>query len=246
MGFADLHLHSIYSLDASCSIETILTQAQRRHVDVIAITDHNAMDGVIEALTLMKKYDTKVIPGMEISTAQGHLLAYEITRTIPRGLSLEESVLRVHEQGGFCIVPHPMAWGIDAVRRPVLQAALENATIGETILGIEIINGGLSRRNYRAIGVARQFGLAPVGSSDGHNLDAIGRVVTHFEGTTVHDLKAALRERKTTARWHHRTFDPLFYATHLTYRLLRSAGYGVGVNSENHQMQLARVAALQK
>lgn len=235
MGYADLHLHSIYSEDGACSIETILAQAQSRQLDVIAITDHNTMDGAIEALMAAHKFHMQVIPAVEISTTEGHLLAYEVYQPIKRGQSLESTVRKVHEAGGFCIVPHPMAIGFDGIRMKVLAQALQDPIIAETIWGIELINGGLNRRNFRAVGLDSQFNLAAVGSSDGHNIDSVGRVVTQFTGSTIQDLKQALQQRTTSARWHQRTFDPLFYAEHLAFRTLRIMGYGMGLREQDQR-----------
>lgn len=246
MGFADLHLHSVYSKDGTCSIETIMAQAEARHLDIIAITDHNSMDGVVEALSLMKKYHVQVIPGIEISTSNGHLLAYEITHPIPRGLTLKQTVLRIHELGGFCTIPHPASLGFDGIRHDIIIEALKTQKVAETILGIETINGGLLRMNYRAIGLAEEFGLAPVGNSDGHNIDSIGRVVTQFEGSSVEDLKSALHKKTTVPRWHHRTIDPLFFVIHTTFRILRDFGYGVGRDEKKQRPRLFPVDLLKK
>lgn len=244
MGFADLHLHSIYSQDGSCSIETILMQAERRQLDVIAITDHNSISGVEEALSKAKKYNIQVIPAIEISTSDGHLLAYEVTKPVIRGLSLQESVLQVHAMNGFCIIPHPQVLGNDAIRLEVLNKALKNPIIAETILGIEMINGGLFRRNSLTAGMAEKLNLAPIGSSDGHNIDSVGRVVTHFEGTTIQELKNNLYQRTTRADWHHRTFDPIFFAEHMSYRILRNFGFGVGYDSQKNTAKLTRISKL--
>lgn len=246
MGYADLHLHSLYSKDGTCSVETILMQAQARRLDVIAITDHNSMDGVITALLLMRKYQVQVIPAIEISTAEGHLLAYELSEPIQKGLSLDTTVREIYDQGGFCIVPHPMGWERDAIRSQVLANTLRDSVAADTILGIEVINGGLNRRNHRATGLDETFQLAAVGNSDGHNRDAVGRAVTCFEGNTIPALKKALRQRKTTAQWHYRTPDPIFYAEHIGYRILHSLGFGVGILKKNEQPRLWPVRWLKK
>lgn len=244
MGFADLHLHSIYSADGTCSIEAILFKAQQRRLNVIAITDHNSMEGVSEAQHLMKKYQVQVIPAMEISTADGHLLAYEITEPVPRGLSLIQSILLVREQGGFCTVPHPMSFGSDAIQQQVLADALKDPAIANTILGIEEINGGLFRCNHRAVGLAKKHRLAAVGNSDSHCIDSVGRVVTRFDGTTIEDLKNSLLKQMTSAQWHYRMFDPLFYIVHLSYRTLGIAGIGVGLNQKNNKLQFNQIRNL--
>lgn len=246
MGLADLHLHSVYSRDGTADIETILRQANKRGLDIIAITDHNSMNGVPEALTLMKKYDLQVIPGIEISTAEGHLLAYEITHPIPPRMPLKDTVLRIHELGGFCTIPHPMSLGADAIRGKVLKQSLSHPKVAQTILAIESINGGVFRRNQHAKGLVDEFELASVGNSDSHNILSIGRAVTQFEGNRVQDLKKALLNRTTTARWHHRMWDPFYYPLHMGYHLLREIGYATGVNENNQFLRLYPVDWLKK
>ena len=125
MGKADLHIHTVYSWDGTCAVEAVLKQAAHvAHLDVIAITDHDEICGALEAEELAFRYGIEVIPGSEISTADGHLLALFIREKIPAGLSLVETVLRVHEKGGLCVVPHPEAKGTPSINRTVLQAAL--------------------------------------------------------------------------------------------------------------------------
>ena len=234
MGIADLHLHSVYSKDGTASIEAILWQAKVRELDIIAITDHNNMRGVSEALTLMNKYDLQVIPGVEISTADGHLLAYEINHPLPPRLPMKDTVLRIHELGGFCMIPHPMSLGADAIRREVIRDALQDPDIAETIIGIEVINGGLLRRNQQAANLPQELNLAPVANSDSHNILSVGRAATEFTGHTILDLKKALRERNTKPVWKHRLWDPVYYLLHTGFRLFRQIGFGMGLD-ENHQ-----------
>ena len=76
MGKADLHIHTIYSWDGTCTVEAVLKQAAHiAGLDVIAITDHDEIQGALEAVDLAPRYGIEVIPGCEISTADGHLLA---------------------------------------------------------------------------------------------------------------------------------------------------------------------------
>lgn len=89
MGFADLHIHSIYSYDGTASISAILKYASdSTRLNVIAITDHDSMQGVAEALDLAPKYNLVVIPGCEVSSKDGHVVALYIRQPIPAGLPL--------------------------------------------------------------------------------------------------------------------------------------------------------------
>lgn len=86
MGFADLHIHSIHSYDGTSSISAILKYVvDRTDLDVIAITDHDTVTGAAEVMQLAPAYGVQVIPGCEISTTDGHLLALFIDRPVKAG-----------------------------------------------------------------------------------------------------------------------------------------------------------------
>ncbi len=143
MGLADLHLHTIYSYDGTASLAAVLNRAKQLGLDVIAITDHDEIAGALKAMEIAPNYGVEVIPGIEITTAEGDLLAFFITEKVDAGLSLIETVLRVRELGGICIAPHPMAGGMgmkSLSARSILKA-LRNPQVAETLIGIETYNG---------------------------------------------------------------------------------------------------------
>ncbi len=82
MGRADLHLHTIYS-DGMGTVPAVLEAARQAGLDIIAITDHDTLTGARQARELAPRYGVGVIPGVEITTAEGHLLAYWIERPVP-------------------------------------------------------------------------------------------------------------------------------------------------------------------
>jgi predicted metal-dependent phosphoesterase TrpH len=106
LGKADLHVHSRYS-DGYATVERILEYTERQtDLDVIAITDHDCIDGALRAAELAAKrcYRFQVMTGAEISTRDGHLLALNIRALVPAALSMAETIQAVHEQGGLAIV----------------------------------------------------------------------------------------------------------------------------------------------
>ena len=110
LGRADLHMHSTYS-DGTATIQQVLQYAQQQtNLDVIALTDHDVIDGALRAHDLWSKgqYRFDFIVGEEISTRSGHLLALFIEKRIQPGLSMEESIDLIHAQGGLAIVAHPL------------------------------------------------------------------------------------------------------------------------------------------
>ena len=106
MGFADLHIHSAYSHDATVTFRAVLKQAADVGLDVIAVTDHDEIRGSLEARDLAPKYGIEAIPAAEVSTSQGHVLALFIETLPPAGLSLLDTLSHIGRQGGVAIAPH--------------------------------------------------------------------------------------------------------------------------------------------
>jgi predicted metal-dependent phosphoesterase TrpH len=146
----------------------------------------------------------EVIPGIEITTADGDLLAFFITEKVDAGLSLIETVLRVRELGGVCVAPHPMAggMGMKSLSGRTILKALRNPLVAETLIGIETYNATALDRisNHYANILASRLHIAKTGSSDAHVIDTIGFGVTEFEGNTAADLLTALKNKTTKAR----------------------------------------------
>lgn len=200
MGFADLHIHTIYSHDGTSSISAILKHvAENTELDVIAITDHDNIRGHREAIELAPHYGIEVIPGCEVSTADGHLLALFIDQPVPAGMSLLDTVLLVAALKGICIAPHPMARYTSSLDFSTIARALCNPIAASTLIGIEAFNGGLvyTRSNPAAAEMARYLGLAAVGNSDSHILPTIGHGSTEFPGKTAAELRLAIESRQT-------------------------------------------------
>lgn len=203
MGLADLHIHSIYSYDGTASISAILQHVMlNTPLNVIAITDHDSLQGNLEAMDLAPKYGIEVVPGCEISTDDGHLLALFLHKPVPAGLSLVETVLRVRDQGGLCIAAHPMARGTNSLSFECIRNALLFPHVAESLVGIEALNSGLvyTQRNPMVAAIAQTLPLAQVGNSDAHILSMIGQAATEFEGKTAADLRRALETATTRVR----------------------------------------------
>jgi predicted metal-dependent phosphoesterase TrpH len=196
MGLADLHMHTIYSYDGTATVPAVLKRAKQIGLDLIAITDHDEIRGALLAEQLAPEIGIQVIPGVEITTAEGDLLALSIRKLIPAGLPLIETILRVGEQGGFCLAPHPMATGISmkSLNAFSIRQALHNEQASRILIGIESYNATTLDRegNIAARILAERSGVSQTGSSDAHVLEAIGLGATSFPGRTMTDLVAAL------------------------------------------------------
>mgnify|MGYP000545357627 CR=1 FL=1 len=204
MGIADLHTHTIYSYDGTASVSSVLKRAKQIGLDILAITDHDEINGALKALELGPAYGVEVIPGIEITTAEGDLLALNITQMVDRDLPLIETVLKVGALGGFCIAPHPMAggFGMKSLSAYSIMKALRNPEVARILIGIETYNATTLDRmsNHYAHILGEHLGIARFGNSDAHVAEAIGLGVTEFEGHTTKDLLKAIRKRKTIVR----------------------------------------------
>ena len=197
MGLADLHIHTIYSYDGTAPVTAVLTRARQIGLDVIAITDHDEIAGSLKALELAPAFGVEVIPGMEVTTDEGDLLALNITKKIERNLTLIETVLKVSDLGGFCIAPHPMANGIGmrSLSAYSIAKALHKTAVAQTLIAIETYNAtSLDRTsNHYARILADWLDITPTASSDAHVVEAIGLGATEFDGHTAQDLLTALQ-----------------------------------------------------
>jgi len=178
-----------------------LNRAKQLRLDVIAITDHDEIEGALKAMEIAPNYGVEVIPGIEITTAEGDLLAFFITEKVDAGLSLTETVLRVRELGGVCVAPHPMAsgMGMKSLGARAIMKALRNPRVADTLIGIEVYNATALDRisNYYASILAGRLDIAHVGNSDAHTVGALGLGATEFEGSSAADLLTALKNKTT-------------------------------------------------
>lgn len=248
MGFSDLHIHSIHSYDGTASIPAILKYASSKtDLNVLAITDHDTMSGVAEAMALAPKYNLEVIPGMEVSSKDGHVLCLFIKRPIPAGLSLFETVLRVGDQGGLCVAAHPMAKAVNSLRFETIREVLTYPEAAKTLVGVETYNGGLvyTRSNSKVETESRSLPLAQLGDSDAHILRMIGTGSSWFEGTTAQDLKAAILNRTTTPRRGTGLTGAAVLTSYIPNFLLRKLGWVSWNSAPEASIRFANLAKIQ-
>ncbi len=202
MGKADLHIHTRVS-DGMATIEQVVEFAEEQtDLDVIAVTDHEDVTGGLRARELAAKrgYRVQVIPGAEVTTLEGHLLALFIEATPKSFRRVESTVEMVHSQGGLAVVPHPMSWLTRSVSRRTLDRVIRAREPAIAFDAIETANpspaGKLTGNGARQRN-ARDWKLPEVGGSDAHHLGHIGCGWTEFPGETVAELRAALANDAT-------------------------------------------------
>jgi len=201
MGKADLHVHTSWG-DGTASVDQIFERAVEAGLDVIAITDHDDLRAAYEALELAGNYPFEVIPGAEITTLQGHLLALFLERPIRMLRSLEWTIQAIHDQGGICIAPHPLSWLTRSLGERAIRRVQRSAHPEVYFDGIEVINPSLAGRvtaaKVNALNEA-ELHLPETGSSDAHHLLGVGAAFTEFEGRSAEDFRRSLKVGTTRA-----------------------------------------------
>jgi predicted metal-dependent phosphoesterase TrpH len=166
----DLHVHTSHSIDGFCSVGEAVAAAKAKGLNGIAITDHNTVTGHPDTKKFSKD-GFLVIPGLEVSSADGHIVGLGVSELVPRDLPAEETVNRIKKQGGVAIAAHPFALG----RRPglVYRAKFD---------AIEVLN---SRAILFSNPLARRFAernkIPMVAGSDAHLRGEIGMAYTCVE-----------------------------------------------------------------
>src|SRR5437763_5501905 len=195
---ADIHLHTNLG-DGWASPSRVIQQAIRRGLRVIAVTDHDHIEGAKRVADLLAQQEPsqpslQMITGVEVSTRQGHLLGLFVNHA-PRALrSVEASIEAIKEQGGLVIIPHPLGRLVPSLSRAKINELLDR---GFLIDGIEIYNPSPANASMRStVRLANQhWQLAEMGGSDAHFWQHIGSAYTLFPGSSPEDLRRAILER---------------------------------------------------
>ncbi|MBS7621560.1 PHP domain-containing protein [Candidatus Bathyarchaeota archaeon] len=183
---ADLHIHTMFSPDASTHPKTIVEQLfAHPSIKAAAITDHNTVKGYYKVLELAKAYpDILIIPGIEVSSFGGDLVLLGVAEVPPQPRTVENVIDFAHERGGLVVAAHPYrAFGLgDSAKNYEIDA-------------VEVLNGGCSRQlNILAEELAKAMALPGVAGSDAHRADELWTVYNEIQAST--DLDEILRAIK--------------------------------------------------
>lgn len=199
-GRADVHLHTRASDGIATTQQVLDYVARRGHLDVIAITDHDVLDASLWAVAQQGRYTFDIIPGVEVTAREGHVIALWVTQPIPKRLSVMETTAAIHDQGGVAILAHP---GEILIAGRYLRRYLQRPEVllHWGIDAIEVYNAGTMTpgNNIIARHIGDQLPLPLIGNSDAHTLSAIGCGRTRFPGHTAADFRQALAQRHTVA-----------------------------------------------
>jgi predicted metal-dependent phosphoesterase TrpH len=233
MGRADLHIHTRYSDGWPSPLSVVEYAARHLTLDVIAVTDHDTIDGALVAADYAagRPGAPQVIVGEEVSSLDGHIVGLFLERPVKPGLSAAATVDEIRAQGGIAFAAHPF-WRTERQNRSPRVDGVGWLAAALDFHGVEVENGtpGFYLLNQMAHRLNEGAGLAELGNSDAHILDAIGLAHTSFPGRTAQALRAAIEARATRA---HRVRYP-------AVALFRYAAWGL-----DHRWQ-RRVAAAGK
>lgn len=192
----DLHIHSKHSSDGYMDIKTILKKAEELKIDGVAITDHNEIEGSIKALEISSNYEIEVIPGTEVETDKGDILALWVKENI-ESHKAEEAIQEIHKKGGLAIAAHPFS-----------SFYLGRVGVGEEAAAlnfdaIEVYNSrNFSKMNKKALELARENNCPVTAGSDAHFEEEIGLCLT----TCEKDLRKSIEKGKTGTLAHKKSF----------------------------------------
>jgi predicted metal-dependent phosphoesterase TrpH len=200
-GLADLHLHTSFSDGWPSPAEVVDHVTLETGLDVIAVTDHDTIEGALRAAEHSERTaGVPVIIGEEVSSRQGHILGLFLERRVPPGMSAAATVDEIHSQGGLAIAAHPF-WRTErmAVRfgGPVHGIGWLAADLDFDAVEVENSTPGLGFANILARRLADGAGCACVGGSDAHILEAIGKAATVFTGRTPRALRSAIEKGRS-------------------------------------------------
>ena len=204
MGKADLHIHTALG-DGMAEIPELLDYVQE-HTDLslIAVTEHDDLAPALAARDACARgrYRFQVVPGAEVTTLEGHLLALYLEEPVDSLRPLAETLAAVHQRGGLCIIAHPMSWLTRSIGQRAIERVLAAPDDGVHFDGMEVVNqspgGRVTMAKARRLNDER-YHLAAVGGSDAHFLAAVGASYTLFPGETAEDLRKAILARSTQA-----------------------------------------------
>ncbi len=188
---ADLHVHTTYSKDSIITPKELVYYAKQKGLNAVAVTDHNYLEGAYE---IAKKTDFLIIPGVEVSSSDGHIVALNVKELIPRGFSAVETVELIHRAGGVAIACHPHVYFKGCLRNKVCSS----------FDAIEVINARAFPFNNsvkKAEETAQRLGLSKVAGTDAHYGPQIGYAYTIIETVepTVEAIAKAIVEGKCQA-----------------------------------------------
>jgi glycosyltransferase involved in cell wall biosynthesis len=167
----DLHTHTSWSHDCAVEAADLVMYAEALGLGAIAVTDHNAFGGALEAARLTRDRDLLVIPGEEIKTdGQGEVIGLFLREEVPRGLSFADTIAAIKGQDGIVYLPHPF---------DRLHSIPDPATLHRHLADLDVFEVYNARLLFEAFNdeaarFARKYNLTVGAGSDAHVLQGLG------------------------------------------------------------------------
>jgi len=178
----DLHVHTTGSNDGFVEPEQLPFIVKERGLDGVAITNH-------DVFTKVSASEAIVIPGIEVSTREGHVIGLGVSGPIARGRLADETISMIHRAGGVAIIPHPY----DPVSRCVNLSKLRSEPEAIEVINSDALFFRLSTK--LAMRAAERLRLPMVAGSDSHIPETVGDAYTLIDSNSekVEDILNAIR-----------------------------------------------------
>ena len=201
-----MHIHTSCN-DGTASVREILDFVRdNTDLDVIAITDHDRLRGAHQAVQMSSEYDFEIVPGVEMTTLEGHCLCLFLEEPIKMWRSLEWTIGKAHEQGGLVVAPHPMSMLTRSIGRWSFERVISSKSTEIYFDAVETLNpsyaGRIAEPKVRALNRAR-WHLPEVGNSDAHHREGVGTAYTRFAGSSADDYRRSLGAHATAPEGEH-------------------------------------------
>jgi len=189
----ELHSHTHYSkgkkipCEALASPAEIIREAKRRGLAGIAITDHDTNRAWAQARAEAREQGILFIPGIEISTQRGHVLGLGLSEFIRPGLMVEETVDKIHEQGGLAIAAHPFDIRNDGLKHDMIKTDVIEVF---NAMAIDRISNIFTERR------ARKLNMPAIAATDAHTKEMVGTATTSISAEACNSIDSVLREIK--------------------------------------------------
>ena len=213
---SDFHIHSRYSPDSLLTIDALIKRCIRKRLGLIAITDHNSIQGALEA---RENSPFPVIVGEEVTTADGELTGLFLKELVPKGLSAQETIKIIKSQEGLVSVPHPF----DTFRRNVISKPV----LSEIMPDVDIIEGfnarnTLSSANIKAKALASEHSKPITSVTDAHTSYELGRCYTELAINLSEEITPqALLESLGNAHLYENKVTPMIHVVTTLTKLIK-------------------------
>lgn len=189
----DTHIHTIFSGDSLITVEDAVRLSKIKGLDCICITDHDTVKAVEKLNRESLRNDVIIIPGIEVTTREGHLVGLGITQPIKPKLSAAETAEKIRELGGLVVIPHPGHPFKHSLKlnKDILSEVKPDAVEALTIMQ------SLIKPNFNKL--IKKFNVPLIAGSDSHIPQTLGSTYSLIEvkEKSVEGILYAIRRGKT-------------------------------------------------